>query len=356
MTLERLEERSLLAAAPVIASFVMTPATNTGAALTQAPNPIGDITSDVSATFDVTAPETSIINIYNDPFGAGVVDPANFVGSGVIDGSDPTTNATQTISLITTLDDSNVFGTSSGTRYLIAQATDSTGTDVGPAVEYTSANSGVQGFFLDTANPVITSVFYTANNQPVYSSTPAASQPPAITGITIEFQDATIRDSDQFVNSGALNFVEANVVSNYSVIGTHSGAITISAVNVLNQTTLDSPGVTDVQLTFASALPNDTYNLIVSHNLVNDANNQLFGSTAAAPSGSDQTLIFPTGTNPDGTPETEPADFNPGAEPARAVRGDHPARPGCGKCRNGPNFEFAGHQRREFAVGDLREA
>jgi len=319
MTLERLEERSLLAAAPVIASFVMTPATNTGAALTQSP-PIGDITSNVHATFDVTAPETSLINIYNDPGDTGVVDPANLVGSGAIAGSDPTTNATQTISLNTTLDDS-VFGTSGGTRYLIAQATDSTGTDVGPALEYISANSGVQGFFLDTTNPVIASVSYTANSQPVYSSTPAASQPPSITGITIEFQDATIRDSVQFAGTPgsnapgtqALNYVEANVVSNYSVIGTHSGPITISSVNVLNQTTLDGPGVTDVQLTFASALPNDTYNLIVSHNLVNDANNQLFGSTAAAPSGSDQTLIFPTGTNPDGTPETEPADFNPGA-------------------------------------------
>ena len=54
--------------------------------------------------------------------------------------------------------------------------------------------------------------------------------------------------------AGAFNFVEANIVGNYSLTGATTGPVAISAVNVTNETALGGPGLTHVELTFAKAL------------------------------------------------------------------------------------------------------
>ena len=305
---------------PTIVNFEITPDTtnNTGLALTQSP-PIGTITSNVNPTFDVTAANGSKVSVYQDVNDSGVLAPNDpLLGTAVM------TSNTQTFSLpANVLSNSTYYPSVDGTRYLLATVTDASG-DVGPAQPLV--------FFLDTEHPYITTVTFTNNGANAYSSTLV---PATITGLTITFEDPAIRDSQLFVGASALNDVEAHVVSNYTVTGSKGNEIPITAVNYINTTSLGGYGETTIQLSFANPLPSDSYSLAISDSLVNDADNALFGGTFATPGGA-QTINFPTGYNADGTTETAPANFDPGADPRGDLQRGYRHRRGGGKRHRHP--------------------
>ena len=268
---------------PAVSGFALAAGSDSGVAASPATltDDITNVTGGAAQplTLTGTAQETSTVNVYAVGVSGNVL-----LGTTTVPGTDPSQTATWTVTDSTvSLNAASISATTDGARTLIAQAVN------------TSGISGAQAslkIVLDTVGPRVASV--TANGQDVFLRTPTASTP-STTALDITFTDSSAKAA-ALASFAAVNGALAQNTANYSLIGLNQGVIPISSVTYTNVP--GGPGTTEVQLNFASPLPNDTYTLAISDALKNDAGTRLDGLVTTSSTGTD-TIVLPSGN---GTP------------------------------------------------------
>ena len=131
--------------------------------------------------------------------------------------------------------------------------------------------------FLNTAGPQVSGVTNASNGQNVQTPT---GPTPTTTALDIAFTDAEVRTTA--FDFPVLDSVLAPNTSNYQLVGYYGGTIPISSATYTDSTVVGgSGGSGQVQLTFASPLPDDNYTLTVSDSLQSPAGNLAAGPAAA---------------------------------------------------------------------------
>ena len=208
------------------------------------------------------------------------------LGTVTVPGTDPTQNATWTFQSPTAdiLNLPQVSATQDGERTLFAQDS------LDDPASYAYLN-----LYLDTIGPQVSSVTF-GTGQDVFLSVPNGPTP-SNNSIDITFTDNDIRTAD-FPSFSALNNTLAQEIGNYNLTGAAGGNIPITSVTYSDLTQVGGPGVTEMQLNFASPLKDDIYTLSISDNLESDPGNALDGLVTQTPGGTD-TIALPSGN---GTP------------------------------------------------------
>ena len=273
----------MLAAAPVITGFALAAGSDSGVAAAPA-TLTDDITNVVMPTLTGNVSEAATVNVYVDTNGDGVLE----VGTDQLLGTTTVTAAAGgnwSIPSTVSLNEAAVSSTIDGPRTLFAQAVAGQNTSVVATLD----------IVLDTVGPQVASV--TANGQDVFLRTPTGPTA-ATTALDITFTDSTAEaNATALPTFAAINSVLAQETSNYSLTGANQGNIPISSVTYTNDPN-GATGTTEVQLNFASALPDDTYTLDISDKLESDAGNALDGLVTTTDTGTD-TIVLPSGN---GTP------------------------------------------------------
>ncbi|MGA2617473.1 MAG: Ig-like domain-containing protein [Thermoguttaceae bacterium] len=318
LSLESLEERSLLSVAPTVASLA--PASAGGSVVagphtvnavkasllnapltptigldptTVPPSDSGfssdpgtfadNITNDTVPGFTGTATAGDTINVYvTTDFGGG----DQLVGTATADATGAWSAAWN--SVVSGLNDAGYFSAVDGARFLYA-------TDVTASPNVSSTTLEI---FVDTGGPQVNSVTLQPSGQDAFATTPTlpAAANRSVNEIDIQFIDQAVRDTT-FQKYYALNNVSDRVLSNYSLIGASSGPVAISSVLPYGSLNLLNQGITDVQLYLPAGftLKDDTYTLTVYDSLVNDAGNALDGETTLATQPAADTIVLPSG-------------------------------------------------------------
>ncbi|MGE0755831.1 MAG: Ig-like domain-containing protein [Pirellulaceae bacterium] len=254
------------------------------------------ITSETKPSFWGTSEAGTIIRLYADVNGNGIVDASDvLLGVTTADprgGTHEVPNGEWHITSRVDLNDPSLF-TQDGTRRLLVTAEDNAGNISAP---------DTLSIFLDTRGVRVTDVDINTRGNPhnIYNPLPSVDGPtPPVTALVLTVADAPNRAAA--VGSGFLSpALAASLATNpghYSLVGDHSGAIAIQSV-VYAQDALASgqPATATITLNFASPLPDDRYTLQLSDQLRDVAGNRLdgegnFGEPQANPA-------FPSG---DGT-------------------------------------------------------
>ncbi len=255
------------------------------------------ITSDTTPSFFGQAEANSIVRVYIDQNGDGLVD----AGDVLIGTTTVTTNGTiqnpisqwQLTSAVG-LNDPQYFQTKDGVRRLLLTAEDPAGTVTAPQR---------LTIFVDTQGPQITAVDINSqgNSFSLFNPDPMDGPTPAVRSLVLSVEDLAARSN---VDAGFLYAAfDAGLVANaghYSLVGDNSGAIAISSIVFTPvAATNGQPAKGTIKLTFAAPLPDDRFTLTISDALQDPAGNALDGeSNATQPQGAPQ---FPSG---DGVPGT----------------------------------------------------
>lgn len=278
--------------------------------VTTDPATFGDrITSDTTPRLWGRAEADSIVKVFLDLNGDGVINPANdrFLGQTVavpFDGNDAYPDGYWEVT--SALDLNQIVGLpKDGVRRLLVTAEDLAGN---PMPMNNQIADGVDQLyiFLDTQGPQITDVTVndlTSAEYDLFDPKPTETGPtPLVNSLTLAVRDLPNRfDAALAINDFLYNALQADVAAapgNYLLIGDHVGVVPIKTITVTNDApTGGNPATATVTLDFFSPLPDDRYTLRVRDNLVDPANNKLDGeSNAAEPQ---ETPLFPTG---DGVP------------------------------------------------------
>ncbi len=292
LRIEALEARAMLTAlsgvvgTPSVADFALAPGTGDSGIAPYAETFVDQVTNVTNPVMTGSAPEGSVVSVYveNDGNVNGSISNALLLGTATVPGTDPTQNATWTFTTPTSLNDPSVSTTQDGERTLFAQDS------LDDPASYAWLN-----LYLDTIGPQVSSVTF-GTGQDVFLSVPNGPTP-SNNSIDITFTDSDIRTAD-FPSFSAVNNTLAHEISNYSLTGAAGGNIPVTSVNYTDLTQVGGPGVTEVQLNFASPLKDDVYTLNISDNLESDPGNALDGLVTQTPGGTD-TIALPSGN---GTP------------------------------------------------------
>jgi hypothetical protein len=278
LIVETLERRSLLAGNPVVTGFALAAGSDSG--ISPYAETFADrVTNVTSPTLTGTAPQDSSVSIYADTDGNGTLD----VGTDVLLGTVIVpASGTWSLTTPTSLNDPLISATTDGARTLFAQ----------DSADDTSSYAQLD-IFLDTVGPRVANVTFIPTGQETFQRVPTSPNT-SITGLDITFTDSPLRTAE-FQSFSALNYTLANIKSNYQLTGDKGGSISISSVNYSNATQVNGPGTTEIVLTFANPLPDDTYTLTILDNLQSDPGNALDGETVVT-AGSSSTIAAADGT------------------------------------------------------------
>lgn len=274
------------------------------------------VTSDTTPALWGRAEANTIIRVYHDDDGDGVIDlsanPAvgdTFLGQTVavpFDGNDAYPDGFWHINSV--LDLNHILGLpKDGVRQLLVTAEDLAGNPMPMDLEIADGVDSLN-IFLDTQGPqVYDPAGATQAVHPTVDPTYDLFDPkpsengftPLIDQITIHVRDLPLRSNvDANFLYEALKEDIAEVVGNYTLVGDHVGPIGITNVDVVNVAAVNNQQAkATITLTFADFLPDDRYTLTVSDNLVDPAGNKLDGESNASGPLDDPT--FPSG---DGVP------------------------------------------------------
>ncbi len=288
------------------------------------------VTSDTTPTFWGRAEADSIVTLYLDSNGDGIIQTATdfFLGQTVaipLDGNNAFAGGAWQITANTDLNSQAILnalglpaGSRDGFRPLLVTAQDVAGNPV-PVAGAISAGVGAAagtgldtlGIFVDTQGPQITGVGIPDNPATtadeslfdLFDLKPTTTgYTPLITQLTLQVRDLPFRvDQVGTVNDflyTALIEQIAETVGNYSLVGDRVGTIAITSVDAVNITPVGGAAASaTITLTFAQPLPDDRFTLTVKDAIIDPAGNHLDGeSNASAPI---ESPAFPSG---DGVP------------------------------------------------------
>ncbi|MGQ9503918.1 MAG: Ig-like domain-containing protein [Thermogutta sp.] len=247
------------------------------------------ITSDTTPTLWGRAEADTIVRLYADSNGNGVIDGADvFLGQTTavpLDGNQAEPNGYWEITSTVDLNDPALF-TRDGRRSLLMQARDVAGN--------ASSQTDQLDIWIDTQGPRVTGVFITsAPAFNLFNPKPSAGPTPLVNSLSINVQDLPVRANGFLYDAIAGN---ALAPSHFTLMGDANGAIPIQAVAYVgNPIVAGSPATGSIVLTFAEPLPDDRYTLTVSDEVRDLAGNRLDGeSNALEPQ---DPPLFPTGNN-----------------------------------------------------------
>lgn len=274
------------------------------------------VTNDTTPALWGRAEANTIIRVYHDDDGDGVIDlstnPAvgdTFLGQTVavpFDGNDAYPDGFWHINSV--LDLNQILGLpKDGVRQLLVTAEDLAGNPMPMNLEIADGVDSLN-IFIDTQGPQVNDpAGATQAVHPTVDPTYDLFDPkpsengftPLIDQITIHVRDLPLRsNADANFLYEALKEDIAEAVGNYTLVGDHVGPIGITNVDVVNVAAVNNQQATaTITLTFADFLPDDRYTLTVSDNLVDPAGNELDGESNASGPLDDPT--FPSG---DGVP------------------------------------------------------
>ncbi len=292
-------------------------AADSDSGVTTDPATFGDrVTNDTTPRLWGRAEANTVVRVYNDRDGDGVIDLAtdDFLGQTVavpFDGNDAFVDDNGDPlgywEIVSVLDLNEIVGLpKDGLRRLLVTAEDVAGNPM-PMGGEIADNVDTLNIFIDTQGPqVYDPVGATQAVHPTADPTYNLFDPkPSVNGftpltnsITIHVRDLPLRSNvDPNFTYFALQQEIAETVGNYTLVGDHVGPIGITNVTVLQFAVANQQATSTIQLDFADFLPDDRYTLTVSDNLVDPANNNLDGeSNATGP------LANPTFPSGDGVP------------------------------------------------------
>lgn len=254
------------------------------------------VTSDTTPSFFGQAEADSIVRVYVDQNGDGVVDAGDLlIGTTTVttDGTNQNTISQWNVTSTIDLNDPQHF-TTDGLRRLLVTAEDPAGT-VTAAEQLT--------IFVDTQGPQITAVDINSQGNAfnLFNPDPMDGPTPAVNSLVLSVEDLAARSN---VDANFLYAAfDAGLIANaghYSLVGDDSGAIAISSITFTPVAAADGQSAKGtITLTFAAPLPDDRFTLTISDALQDPAGNALDGeSNAAEPQGAP---VFASG---DGIPGT----------------------------------------------------
>jgi len=274
------------------------------------------VTNDTTPALWGRAEANTIIRVYHDDDGDGVIDlstnPAvgdTFLGQTVAvpyDGNDAYPDGFWQINSV--LDLNQILGLpKDGVRQLLVTAEDLAGNPMPMNLEIADGVDSLN-IFIDTQGPQVydpagaEQAVHPAGFPEYDLFDPKPSEngfTPLTRQITINVRDLPVRSGvDPNFRYEALKQDIAETLGNYMLVGDHVGPIGIVDVVVTNDVVLNGQQATaTIDLVFADFLPDDRYTLTVSDNLVDPAGNNLDGESNASGPLDDPT--FPTG---DGVP------------------------------------------------------
>ncbi len=270
------------------------------------------ITNDATPALWGRAEANTVVRVYHDNDGDGVIDLATdtFLGQTVAvpyDGNDAYVDDNGDPlgfwRINSVLDLNAIPGVRDGLRQLLVTAEDVAGNPM-PMDGEIADGVGALDIFIDTQGP---QVYDPAGSTEAVHPTgfpeydlfdPKPSEngfTPLIDSITIHVRDLPLRsNADPNFLYVALQEEIAEIVGNYTLVGDHVGTIGIVDVEVTNVATVNNQQATaTIVLTFADFLPDDRYTLTISDNLVDPAGNNLDGESNAT--GPLDNPVFPSG-------------------------------------------------------------
>lgn len=241
------------------------------------------ITSDTTPSFFGQAEADSIIRLYVDRNGDGVVDAGDvLIGTTTVttNGTDQNPLGQWNLTATVDLNDPQHF-TKDGVRRLLVTAEDPAGTVTAPQR---------LNIFVDTQGPRITAVDINSqgNSFSLFNPDPMDGPTPTVNSLVLSVEDLAARSN---VDAGFLYAAfDSGLITNaghYSLIGDNSGAIAITSIAFMPvAATNGQPASGKITLTFAAPLPDDRFTLTISDALQDPAGNALDGeSNAAEPQG-----------------------------------------------------------------------
>lgn len=293
---------------PAAASAIDGLAASSDTGVTTMPATYADrVTSDTTPTIWGRAEANSIVRVYLDRNGDGVIDLATdtLLGQTVAlpyDGNDAYPEGFW--ELTSQLDLNELVGLpKDGLRRLAVTAEDLAGNPMPMNGQIVDGVDQLQ-IFIDTQGPQVTGV--EVNGFPDYDlfdPKPSTSGfTPLVHTLQIDFRDLPNRlDQVGPVNDFLYEALKEDIAANpgnYLLVGDHVGVIPIQSIVVTNDPrTNGNPATATVELHFFAPLPDDRYTLTISQNLVDPAGNNLDGEANTAEPQEDPT--FPSG---DGVP------------------------------------------------------
>ncbi|HUG70935.1 MAG TPA: dockerin type I domain-containing protein [Pirellulaceae bacterium] len=269
------------------------------------PNPdtiIDRVTNDETPTFWGRAEANTIIRVYADRNGNGILEVGTdvFLGQEVaipLDGTNQEPDGFWKLESIVNLNDPTFFPVQDGVRTIFVTAEDLAGNVnlAGPLAADTLQ------IFVDTQGPVINDVFINNVGNPydLFDPKPSTDGPtPLVNSLVIKFTDPPNRVAGFLID--ALKLDVASNPGHYRVVGDANGVIPIARVFVSNIAPVGGmPAMATVRLEFYEPLPDDRFTLFISDSITDRAGNALDGeSNVNEPQGS-VFAFFPTG---DGVP------------------------------------------------------
>ena len=257
---------------------------------------IDRVTSDTTTGFFGTAEADSLVRLYVDQNGDGVVDAGDvLLGETVaipLDGTNQFPNGQWRLDTTVDLNDPDLFAFD-GLRRLLLTAEDVAGNLSAPE----SLN-----IFIDTQGPQVTDVEFNQRYDPydVFDPKPSTDGPtPLVYRLVISVQDLPNRsDVDPNFLYDAFWEAVAEQPGHYQVVGDANGAIPIQSVDFIPDVAQDGVLATGVILIeFFEPLPDDRFTLTLSDTMVDPAGNALDGETNTVEP--HETPLFPSG---DGQP------------------------------------------------------
>ena len=255
------------------------------------------ITSDTTPTLWGRAEANTIVRLYADANGNGVIDAADvFLGQTTatpLDGNQAEPGGYWQITSVVDLNDPAIFAQRDGVRTLLMRATDVAGNQ-----------STVQrlDIFLDTQGPRVDSVFITsAPGFNLFNPKPTDGPTPLVNQLSIRVVDLPNRAIGWLYEALARDGAQPEFAldpGHFSVVGDANGIIPIANVSfVPDAAAPGQPARGTIILTFAQPLPDDRFTLTISDELRDPAGNRLDGETNAREP--QDPPAFPSG---DGTP------------------------------------------------------
>ena len=244
------------------------------------------ITSDTTPTFWGTAEANTIVRVYADVDGDGLLDPEVDVLLGEtvavpLDGTNQFPGGQWQLTSTIDLNDPNYFSEIDGLRTVFV-----TGEDVaGNITDVLMPDTDLLDIFIDTRGPQVADVVISdAADYDLFDPKPSEDGPTSlVNSLDIVFVDQPERytNGTTFVYP-AVNEQLATAAGNITVVGDHVGNIAIEWIEFIDSSEASEPGQTTVRLHFAEPLPDDRFTVTVSDSITDDAGNALDGESNAA--------------------------------------------------------------------------
>lgn len=236
------------------------------------------ITSDTTPSFWGVAEANTIVYVYADRNGNGVLDlnVDVLLGKTVAvpnDGTNQYPNGQWIMTTNIDMNDPAYFPAIDGTRRIFAIAEDLAGNIDAPQ------NAQVLDIFVDTRGPQVNAVTITADpTYDLFDPKPSTDGPtPLVFSLDIDFIDRPNRAAP-FVYP-AVNQILATAPGNIVLVGDYSGVIPIQSITFLDSTVNGGIGRTRVRLNFFEPLPDDRFTLTISDRITDVAFNALDGES-----------------------------------------------------------------------------